>query len=265
MSNNFFNNNDQQDGYDNKKYHFVVIEDLQDTGEYLCEILSSHFPGSKVKWVLSGEEGLKYLDSLETVPDFLYLDRMLPGMNGDEVIRKLRMNPRYNDLAIMVVTAEASDTNEAVNLTMGADDYIRKPITRDKFLARLRNILRNYERSRVAPTPKGKDVLTYGDFVIDAPKVRATYKDICCSLTTTEFKLLYFLAQNEGTVFNRDTLLSKVWGYEYSGDNRTVDVTIARTRKKIKDVVKDRDAEYCISTKRGAGYSFEPSVFYAKK
>ncbi|NLI88798.1 MAG: response regulator transcription factor [Epulopiscium sp.] len=194
-----------------------------------------------------GKEGLDLIN--EVNPDLILLDLMMPKMDGLEVCRKVR---KTKNTPIIMLTAKAEEVDKVVGLEMGADDYVTKPFGVRELMARIKANLRRVETSE--PSKKKDDhIIEEGDLRIDTAKFEVRKKGEVIELTHLEFGLLKFLSSQKGQVFSRETLLSKVWGYEYYGDIRTIDVTVRRLREKIED--DPSRAEYVL-TKRGVGYYF---------
>jgi len=183
-------------------------------------------------------------------PDLIILDVMLPVMNGFEVCRILR---KEMTVPIIMLTAKTEEMDKIVGLEIGADDYITKPFSMRELLARVRAMLRR-TRMTVPGSTVNESVLRIRDLEIDPARHRASLGETILDLTPKEFDLLAFLARNKGFVFNREQLLEKVWGYDYAGDTRTVDVHIRWLRRKIE--TNPHQPEYLI-TVRGTGYKLE--------
>ncbi len=181
-------------------------------------------------------------------PDLIILDIMLPKMSGFEVCRILR---KEMTVPILMLTAKADETDKIVGLEIGADDYMTKPFSMRELLARLRAILR---RAKMVETQPEVELLKIGDIEVDIPRHRASISGRTLELTPKEFDLLALLARNKGLVFSREQLLEKVWGYDYAGDTRTVDVHIRWLRQKIEP--EPENPRYLV-TVRGAGYKLE--------
>jgi DNA-binding response OmpR family regulator len=198
--------------------------------------------GFAVDEAASGEDGLR-LFALDA-PDVALVDLMLPGIDGFEVCRTIR---RRSDLPVIVVTARADSHDVVAGLEAGADDYVRKPIVTKELSARIRALLR---RARTSAQPASAR-LVFGDLEIlpDGGVVRRDGDEV--HLTSTEFKLLCELASSPGRIYSREQLLEKVWGYDYFGDGRIVDVHVRRLRTKIEA---DPSAPRHILTARGLGY-----------
>lgn len=202
--------------------------------------------GYEVITAEDGEVGLEL--ALNENPDLILLDIMMPKMDGYEVCRKVR---EKSNVPIIMLTARADEVDKVIGLEMGADDYVTKPFGNRELIARVKAHLR---RSTAKDTPVESDnVHNYGDLSIDFDRYEVTKRGEIINLTMREFELLTFLATQKSQIFNRETLLEKVWGYEYFGDVRAVDVTIRRLREKIED---DPSKPRFIITKRGIGYYF---------
>ncbi|MPZ92663.1 MAG: response regulator [Actinobacteria bacterium] len=178
--------------------------------------------------------------------DVVILDIMLPSLNGLEICRRIRTE---GPVPIVMLTARTDTTDVIAGLEAGADDYVTKPFELDELIARLRAVLRRSER--VADV----DQVDVGDLRIDQGAFKAFRNDAEVNLTTTEFKLLNELARSSGRVMSREVLLETVWGYEYMGDSRIVDMAVKRLRSKIED---DPSNPRLIQTVRGVGYRLEP-------
>jgi two-component system alkaline phosphatase synthesis response regulator PhoP len=179
-------------------------------------------------------------------PDLVVLDIMLPGMDGLELLRRLRQD---SSVYVLMLSAKAEETDKVIGLTVGADDYLTKPFSPRELVARVKAILR---RGRSVGQEEG--VLNFRHLRID-PGARQIWKDgDPIDLTSTEFDLLYALARHRGRVLSREQLIEQVWGYDYYGDDRVVDVHIGRARKKIED---DPEKPSLVVTVRGVGYRFE--------
>jgi DNA-binding response OmpR family regulator len=194
----------------------------------------------------TGEQALARVEAAP--PDLVLLDLMLPGMAGLQVCLALRRRPAY--LPIIMLTAKDDEVDKIVGLEIGADDYITKPFKTRELIARVRAILRLAQRSAGSPARH----LRFGTVEINLDSRSATREGLPMSLTPKEFDLLALLASHPGRVFGRDTLLEKVWGYDYAGESRTVDVHIQRLRQKIEP---DPHEPRFLVTVRNIGYKFE--------
>lgn len=202
--------------------------------------------GYEVITAEDGEAGLEL--AVNENPDLILLDIMMPKMDGYEVCRKVR---EKSNVPIIMLTARADEVDKVIGLEMGADDYVTKPFGNRELIARVKAHLR---RSTAKENPEEKgNVQTFGDLTIDFDRYEVTKRGEVINLTMREFELLTFLATQKSQIFNRETLLEKVWGYEYFGDVRAVDVTIRRLREKIED---DPGKPKYVITKRGIGYYF---------
>jgi len=182
-------------------------------------------------------------------PDLVVLDLMLPVMNGLEVCRVLRQEM---SVPILMLTARAEETDKVIGLEMGADDYVTKPFGMREFIARVHALLRRASVKEAAPA--APEVITFGDVELDLSRHRVSRGGTPFELTPKEYDLLAFLARNKRFVFSREQLLEKVWGYEYAGDTRTVDVHIRWLRRKIEP---DPHRPRYLITIRGTGYKLE--------
>lgn len=196
-----------------------------------------------------GEDG--YNKALNEKPDLILLDVMLPKMDGFTVCRKLREKIAT---PIIMITAKEEEVDKVLGLELGADDYMTKPFGIRELIARVKANLRRSDIEVQADNSVSGDEIKFGDLAINMSSYEVRKNGNVIELTLREFELLKFLANYSGQVFSRESLLEKVWGYEYYGDMRTVDVTIRRLREKIESNA--AEPEY-IMTKRGVGYYFK--------
>ncbi len=222
----------------------LVIEDEQAISDIVKFNLEKE--GYEVETAFDGEEGLVKIFS--TDPDLILLDIMLPKLDGFEVCKKTR---ETKSTPIIMVTAKEEETDKVIGLELGADDYITKPFGMRELVARIRANMRRIEVKETPP--ENKDVMQFGDLEIDKERYEVRIEQKIIDLTLREFELLKYLAERDQQIFSREQLLEEVWGYEYYGDIRTVDVTIRRLREKIE---KDSSSPLYINTKRGVGYYF---------
>lgn len=207
--------------------------------------------GYNVLQAESGEEGLDILENKEV--DAVLLDLMLPGIDGLEVLRRIRTNPTKRKTPVIMLTAKGEEFDKVLGLEMGADDYISKPFSVREMQARLKAVLRRIEeRGNDDNKNEVKKISTHGlEIGLETRTVTINGKEV--EMSHKEFELLKLLAENPGRVYSRDILLEKIWGYEYIGETRTVDVHIRHIRKKIEE---DDSNPIFIKTVRGYGYKF---------
>ena len=226
----------------------LVIED-EDT---LRRALSYNLGRDGFK-VLTANDGLEGRDAaLASSPDLVILDLMLPKMDGLDVCRAIR---REATTPILMLTAKVEEVDRIVGLEIGADDYMTKPFSMRELLARVRALLRRVEMDQQENGhARAHEVLVAKDLELDPAARRFTNNGKEVALRPKEFDLLAFLIKNQGIVFSRNVLLERVWGYEYTGDSRTVDVHVRWLREKIEE---DPSQPKCLVTIRGVGYKFE--------
>ena len=223
----------------------LIVEDETTLAETLEENLAAE--GYQVQLAGNGEQGLDMARTL--LPNLLVLDIMLPVLDGLSVCRILRKESSTARVPIMILTARGTEVDKIIGLESGADDYLVKPFGLGEFLARVRALLR-----RASSQVTRKDELVAGDLRLNLTGRQAFRGNDELTLTNKEFDVLAELMQNEGAVLSRDYLLTKVWGYEYFGDKRTVDVHIRWLREKVE--MDPSDPQHII-TVRGTGYRFE--------
>jgi two-component system OmpR family response regulator len=211
----------------------------------------------KYNLLKEGYEALVALDGAEALdiarqqkPDLIILDIMLPKIDGFEVCRILR---KEMTVPIIMLTARTDETDRIIGLDTGADDYMTKPFSIRELLARVRALLRRIKMAE-AKVPEEQAILNIGDITIDMNRHRVTVKERQLELTAKEYDLLVFLVKHKSYVFSREQLLEKVWGYEFAGDTRTVDVHIRWLRQKIET---DPANPKHLLTVRGTGYKIE--------
>lgn len=212
--------------------------------------------------VITAADGVNALEAARREnPDLIILDLMLPEMDGLEVCRHLRREDNTARTPIMMLTAKSDEIDKVVGLEVGADDYVTKPFGRHEFLARVRALLRRFEKEKDekpkeigdTPTPRSDKDLVAGPLRIDLAGRRVHCRGQDLELQPKQFDLLKYLVQNRGTVLTRDQLLQNVWGYDYAGDTRTVDVHVRWLREKLEE---DPANPRLIQTVRGVGYCF---------
>ena len=187
-------------------------------------------------------------DAERQPPALFLLDIMVPGGDGLDLCRRLRLNPTLSVVPIVFLTARAAENDRVLGLEMGADDYITKPFSTRELVARVKAVMRRFER------PTSPSVLKFQDIEIDANAMQLRVKGELVTTTATEFRLLDYLARHPGRVFSRDQLLDAVWGDARFVTPRSVDVYVRRVREKIEV---DADEPRYLKTMRGAGYRFE--------
>lgn len=230
----------------------LVVDDEQSIVEIIAYNLKKE--GFNVICAEDGERALELFSSEN--PDLILLDIMMPKIDGYTVCKTIRQT---SDVPIIMITARADEIDKVMGLELGADDYVTKPFGNRELIARVKANLRRFSNSQdfknVSQNKSSKNSYQFEELVIDFDRYEVFKRDEIINLTLREFELLKFLALNQGQVFTRETLLSKVWGYEYFGDLRAVDVTIRRLREKLED---DSSKPRFIITKRGVGYYFVP-------
>jgi two-component system response regulator VicR len=204
--------------------------------------------GYEVIQAYDGEAGL--LLALRENPELILLDIMMPKLDGFEVCQRLR---EVSQTPIIMLTARAEEVDKVLGLEMGADDYVTKPFGVRELMARVKANLRKSERRNEAIQPDGSNMLVFNEITFNLDLYEIRRKGIVIELTRREFELTKFLAIRKNQVFSREQLLEKVWGFEFFGDVRTVDVTIRRLRSKLEE---NPEKPKYILTKRGVGYYF---------
>ena len=235
----------------NKKKILIVDDDAN-----IAELISLYLTKECFQCEIAedGETALKLHDSFQ--PDLMLLDIMLPGIDGYDVCREIRKN---HSTPIIMLSAKGEVFDKVLGLELGADDYIIKPFDSKEMVARVKAVLRRYTPAPApaAPQPeppKDTESISYTDLSISLSNYSVIYMGKPIEMPPKELELLYFLASHPNQVFTREQLLDQIWGYEYIGETRTVDVHIKRLREKIKD-----HAEWALSTVWGIGYKFETS------
>lgn len=226
-------------------YTILVIEDEA----HILELLRYNLEAQGYIVVLTdnGKEGLEKCRELS--PDLLLLDLMLPDMDGIDICKKMKADEHLKNIPIIMLTAKSEEVDKILGLELGADDYITKPFSIRELLARIKVVLRRSKNDN-----EENEIIKFGDITIDTEKHIVYKGNEILDLTLKEFELLKLLSKNRGKVLTRDYLLDKVWGYEYAGETRTVDVHIRHLRKKIED---DDKLPMYIETVRGIGYKLK--------
>lgn len=218
----------------------LVIDD----DENICEVIRMYLESSGYDTQIGHNGKLAQELFNDYKPDLVILDVMIPGMDGIDVLKWIR---RENSTPVIMLTAKGETFDKVLALELGADDYIVKPFEPKELVARVKAVMRRYN------TEVGvKETINYSDLTIDVNSYNVTYNGQEIKMPPKEFELLYYLASNKNRVFTREQLLCEVWGYDYPGDSRTVDVHIKRLREKLHGGV-----NWQLETVWGVGYKFE--------
>lgn len=220
------------------------VEDDENIRELLAYALNNN--GFKAIGFGDGKSFFKEME--ETLPSLVLLDIMLPDTDGLEILKSLRSNSKTLNIPIIMITAKSSEYDKVIGLDLGADDYIVKPFGIMEIISRINAILRRVNRSENKDKNKHKEGLRFKSIYLDYEKRIVKADNDTISLTYKEFELLHYLLKNKNIVLSRDSILNEVWGYEYMGETRTVDVHIRSLRKKLKE-----DGAF-IQTIRNVGY-----------
>ena len=224
------------------KQKILIVDDDNNIAELISLYLTKECFDTKI--VNDGEEALKAFEQYS--PNLILLDLMLPGIDGYQVCREVRAKA---NVPIIMLSAKGEIFDKVLGLELGADDYIMKPFDSKELVARVKAVLRRYQPVKVEePAPE----LKYPDLIVNLSNYSVIYKDNPIDMPPKELELLYFLASSPNQVFTREQLLDHIWGYEYIGDTRTVDVHVKRLREKIKD-----NDSWSLATVWGIGYKFE--------
>lgn len=227
-----------------QKQKILIVDDDNNIAELIALYLTKECFQTKI--VNDGEQALKEYRNFN--PNMIILDLMLPGIDGYQVCREIR---HTSDVPIIMLSAKGETFDKVLGLELGADDYIIKPFDAKELVARVRAVLRRFKVQPSAAATSEKCV-EYPDLTINLTNYSVTYMGKQIDMPPKELELLYFLASSPNQVFTREQLLDHIWGYEYIGDTRTVDVHIKRLREKIKD-----HPSWALSTVWGIGYKFE--------
>lgn len=230
---------------------------LIDDDESIIEVLRLYFEkeGYSVSTCMQGDKAVATFNVAK--PDIIILDLMLPGMDGNDICREIRKN---SDVPIIMLTARTDTLDKIIGLELGADDYVPKPFEPKELLARVKAVLRRTEKA-VASAPveeevaTKKDIIEYQGFSVDKIKYVVTVDGQEIYMPPKELELLFFLASNPNRVYTREQLLENVWGYDFYGESRTVDVHVKRIREKIENP--ERETNWSIKTVWSKGYKFE--------
>ena len=226
------------------KQKILIVDDDTNIAELISLYLTKEC--YEVQIVTDGEQALRVFDSF--APNLILLDLMLPGMDGYQVCREIRSR---SNTPIIMLSAKGEVFDKVLGLELGADDYMIKPFDSKELVARVKAVLRRFQPSRSDGAAAAK-IVQYPDLTINQTNYSVIYQGHTVDMPPKELELLYFLASSPNQVFTREQLLDHIWGYEYIGDTRTVDVQIKRLREKIKD-----HDSWRLATVWGIGYKFE--------
>lgn len=227
---------------------------IVDDEEHILELLKYNLEANNYIVLESenGEDALQILQNSNDI-DALILDCMLPGIDGIEVLRKIRSNSKLNKLPVIMLTARNEEFDTVLGLEMGADDYLGKPFSMRELMARLKSVLRRTENLQNQDIRQKENIFTFDNIIVNET-FRTVYKNNeQIDIPLKEYELLLLFAKNPGRVFSREDLLEKIWGYDFLGETRTVDVHIRNLRKRIE--LDDSNPKF-IKTVRGIGYKF---------
>ena len=229
------------------KQKILIVDDDNNIAELISLYLTKECYDTKI--VNDGEEALVAFSSFN--PNLILLDLMLPGIDGYQVCREIRSK---SNVPIIMLSAKGEIFDKVLGLELGADDYIMKPFDSKELVARVKAVLRRYHPAKPEPVASDIKCVEYSGLIVNLSNYSVTYNGQNIQMPPKELELLYFLASSPNQVFTREQLLDNIWGYEYIGDTRTVDVHVKRLREKIKD-----QDNWRISTVWGIGYKFEVS------
>ncbi|WP_270838970.1 winged helix-turn-helix domain-containing protein [Peptacetobacter hiranonis] len=224
----------------------LIIDDEM----HIVELLRFNLETSGYKTIYSYDGFDGFIKAKEEKPDLILLDWMLPNISGIEVLKKIREDADLKKIPVIMLTAKNMEDDKVEGLEVGADDYITKPFSIKELLARITSVMRRYGMN----TGKESEELTAGNLKLNLTKHEVKINDKKVDLTLKEFELLKLLLKNRGKVLSRNFLLDEIWGYEYYGETRTVDVHIRYLRKKLEEAGAD---EKYIETIRGVGYKID--------
>lgn len=228
------------------KQKILIVDDDNNIAELISLYLTKECFEARI--VNDGESALTCFDSFK--PNLILLDLMLPGIDGYQVCREIRAR---SQTPIIMLSAKGEIFDKVLGLELGADDYMEKPFDSKELVARVKAVLRRYTVSaQPSANDDDSDKVEYPDLIVNRTNYSVVYKGQRVDMPPKELELLYFLAASPNHVFSREQLLDHIWGYEYIGDTRTVDVHIKRLREKIKD-----NAHWRIATIWSVGYKFE--------
>lgn len=227
------------------KQKILIVDDDVNIAELISLYLIKECFDTMI--VNDGEDALSVFPSYQ--PNLVLLDLMLPGIDGYQVCRELR---KESQIPIIMLSAKGEIFDKVLGLELGADDYMIKPFDSKELVARVKAVLRRYQPSANISNTQQGNYVEYPDLIINLTNYSVIYYGKPVDMPPKELELLYFLASSPNQVFTREQLLDRIWGYEYAGDSRTVDVHIKRLREKIKD-----HSNWSITTVWAVGYKFE--------
>ncbi|MEE1027920.1 MAG: response regulator transcription factor [Agathobacter sp.] len=227
------------------KQKILIVDDDNNIAELISLYLTKECYDTQI--VNDGEEALKAFEVYN--PNLILLDLMLPGIDGYQVCREIRTK---SNTPIIMLSAKGEIFDKVLGLELGADDYIMKPFDSKELVARVKAVLRRFQPVKAEALSTDQKCVEYPELTINLTNYSVTYEGRQIDMPPKELELLYFLASSPNQVFTREQLLDNIWGYEYIGDTRTVDVHVKRLREKIKD-----KENWSISTVWGIGYKFE--------
>ncbi len=231
------------------KQKILIVDDDANIADLISLYLMKEMYETSIAY--DGDEALELFRSFE--PDLVILDLMLPGKDGYEVCREIR---QISNTPVIMLSAKGETFDKVLGLELGADDYMMKPFDSKELAARVKAVLRRYHSAQekvqtATPLEPKTKVVEYPDLVVNLSNYSVTYRDQVLEMPPKELELLYFMASQPNQVFTREQLLDHIWGYEYIGDTRTVDVHIKRLREKLKG-----NDYWSIGTVWGVGYKF---------
>ncbi|MDO5345424.1 MAG: response regulator transcription factor [Lachnospiraceae bacterium] len=229
----------------NARQKILIIDDDENIADLISLYLTKEFFDTKI--VTNGAIAMKEFNAFQ--PSLVLLDLMLPGVNGNQICREIRQKSRT---PIIVLSAKAEVFDKVLSLELGADDYITKPFDTKELVARVRAVLRRSQLTASEENKPDQKYIEYPNLVINLSNYSVIYQGTTVEMPPKELELLYFLASSPNQVFTREQLLDHIWGYDYVGDTRTVDVHIKRLREKIKG-----NQYWSLATVWGIGYKFE--------
>lgn len=227
------------------KQKILIVDDDENIAELISLYMTKECFETKI--VYDGESALQEFGIFS--PDLILLDLMLPGIDGYQVCREVRQK---SQTPIIMLSAKGEVFDKVLGLELGADDYLEKPFDTKELVARVKAVLRRFKAAAPAETVSTAKQVSYPDLTVNLTNYSVIYNGNTVDMPPKELELLYFLAASPNHVFTREQLLDQIWGYEYIGDTRTVDVHIKRLREKIKD-----HEAWRIATIWGIGYKFE--------